>query len=246
VRRLVARVLNDAASVYADGFALAAETAALAGRPCRFLPSLRPLGRSLVAQDPQEPVRPYLLYYGRLSRDKGVDTLLDAAALLPADYPTGIVLCGPPDDGFDVAREIASRALGSRCTLLPAQEPALLAELVRGAAAVVIPSRRDSIPLVLGESIQLGTPVLCADLPDLCAVLSRYRVGLVFPMGKPAALARAITGFRTPAHFATEAARFLYDFSPALAAESFLADVERVLGNDARSTPSRQTEYAHA
>jgi len=241
---LVTRVLTEAACVYADGFALAEETAQLAGRPCRFLPTLRPLRRSATASDPQEPVRPYVLYFGRLSRDKGVDTLLDAARLLPPAFPSRIVLCGPAAPGFDPLSEIASRNLGERCTWLPPQSPALLAELVRGAATVVIPSRRDSIPLVLGEAIQMGTPVLCSDLPDLCAVLSRYHVGSVFPTGDAAALARALLDFRPPSHFTTEAARFLSDFSPAHAARTFLADVERLLGG--RRTPIVRRERAHA
>lgn len=246
VRSLVAGVLGDAAHLYADGYALALETGALAGKSCHFLPSLRLLPRAATAQDSQEMVRPYFLYYGRLSRDKGVDVLLDALAMLPAKWATGVVLCGPPDPGFDVGKQIAKRALQSRCTLLPAQDPALLAELVRGAKAVVIPSRRDSIPLVLGESIQLGTPVLCSDLPDLCAVLSRYHLGGVFGTGQPTALARALEGFKTPALFASEAARFLTDFSPLRAAQTFLADVQRTLGRGSHAPKEHHREAAHA
>ncbi len=241
---LVTRVLSEAACVYADGYALAEEAAMLSGRPCRFLPTFRPLRRAATAFDPQEPVRPYILYFGRMSRDKGVDTLLDAAKRLPPAFPSRIVLCGPPAPGFDPHAEIASRSLGDRCTYLPPQPPALLAELVRGAATVVIPTRRDSIPLVLGEAIQMGTPVLCSDLPDLCAVLSRYHVGGVFPTGDPAALARAILEFRPPAHFTTEAARFLSDVSPQNAARIFLADVERLLGGGRTATVRRERVHA--
>lgn len=225
VRSLVSRILVEAAGVYADGFALAEETAELSGRACRFLPSLRPLRRAATATDPQEPVQPYMLYYGRMSHDKGTDTLLDAARLLPGAFPSRMVLCGPCAPGFDAAREIEARGVQARCTYLPPQPPALLAELVRGAHAVVIPSRRDSIPLVLGEAIQLGTPVICSDLPDLCAVLSRYQVGRVFAAGDATALARALTDFRPPAHFSTQAARFLADFSPGQAARTFIHDV---------------------
>ena len=246
VRSLVADVLGEAALVYADGYALAEETAELAGRACRFLPSLRPLRRAASAVDAQEPIRPYMLYYGRLSRDKGVDVLLDAAAQLLPAWNTGLVLCGPADASLDVPEQVASRGLESRCTVLPTQRPELLAELIRGARAVVIPSRRDSIPLVLGESVQLGTPVLCSDLPDLCAVLSRYHVGDVFSAGQPAALAAAMQSFRTPLHFAGEAARLLASFSPETAANTFLADIQRHLRRPSHPVVQGRREPAHA
>jgi glycosyltransferase involved in cell wall biosynthesis len=175
-----------------------------------------------------------------------VDTLIEAAGILPEAQPLHIVLCGVPDAGYDVAGEIRARHLEGRCTLLPVQEPAVLSALVRGALGVVVPSRRDSIPLVLGEAVQLGTPVLCSDLPDLCAVLSRYRVGEVFSTGNAKDLARALQGFKTPPRFAADAARLLAEFSPGAAADSFLDDVVRLTGKGANLSVRQVRGAAHA
>ena len=130
-----------------------------------------------------------------------------------------------PDPGLDVPAEIERRQLQSRVQFVGELGPGPLATYIRHAQAVVIPSHRDSIPLVLGEALQLGTPVLCSDLPDLCEVLGQYRVGTVFPAGDTVSLARQLNAFRTPPAFSTEAARFLADCSPDAAVTRLMSDL---------------------
>jgi glycosyltransferase involved in cell wall biosynthesis len=222
---LIRGILSGAAHVYADGFALATETEAMAGRPCGFLPSLRQLGNGgkTRPEHPQNGER-YFLYVGRLSRAKGVIDLLAAARLLGSETDFKIVLAGFADPGLDVPREIRRHGLEHICRYVGALLPESLSAYLRHATAVVIPSHRDSIPLVLGEALQAGKPVLCADLPDLCAVLNRYRVGSVFQGGNVQSLADSLKSFKTPRNLTAEIARFLADFSPAAAAAQFVAD----------------------
>jgi glycosyltransferase involved in cell wall biosynthesis len=231
VRGLIRRILRGASGVFADGYALADDTAALSGRTCEFLPTMRPLAAGLVTHpDVRLPEEPYFLYYGRLCRDKGVVDLLDAVAMLPDASPVRVVLAGVAEPGFDAAGRIELRNVSRRCTLLGELTPDRLTGCVRQARAVVLPSHRDSIPLVLGESIQLGTPVLCSDLPDLCQLLARYQLGSVFKGGSPEALCRALQCYKPPPRFSSEAARFLADFSPARSADQILAKAADVLG----------------
>ena len=220
-------------------------------RPClrgglaAFSPPRDPCARAVTASDPQEPVRPYVLYFGRLSRDKGVDTLLDAARLLPPAFPSRFVLCGPAAPGFDPHAEIASRSLADRCTCLPPQSPALLAELVRGAGHG-------------GDSVAAGQRSrsswakrsrwarrCCARICPTCAPCSRVITWAeCFPRVTRPPWRAALLEFRPPAHFTTEAARFLSDFSPAHAARTFLADVERLLGGRHPTPQTRESVHA--
>ena len=241
VRGLIRRILRGASGIFADGYALAEDTAALSGRTCEFLPTLRLLSSTDEPDsDSHLPDQPYFLYYGRLCRDKGVVDLLDAVAMLPDNSPVRVVLAGVADPGFDTAGLIEARGVGPLCTLLGELTPERLTGCVRQARAVVLPSHRDSIPLVLGESIQLGTPVLCSDLRDLCDLLTRYQLGSVFTGGSPEALCRALQSYKPPTRFGSEAARFISDFSPARSADQILATAAKALGR-----PTEQTMVTH-
>jgi glycosyltransferase involved in cell wall biosynthesis len=195
------------------------------------LPTLRLLASGEeTAPDVRLPNQPYFLYYGRLCRDKGVVDLLDAVAMLPDDSPVRIVIAGVAEPGFDIAGLIEDRGVGDLCTVMGELTPGRLSGCVRQARAVVLPSHRDSIPLVLGESIQLGTPVLCSDLPDLCELLTRYQLGSVFTSGSPESLCRALQSYKLPTRFSSEAARFISDFSPGRSADQILAKAAEALG----------------
>lgn len=225
-RNLIKKILHEAAWVYADGFALCDEVTKLAGRECTFLPSQRMLADRLRGDTPHPSNGDrYFLYFGRLTRDKGVLDLLTAAQKLGDQNNFKIVFAGLPDASIDVSDEIDKRNLNSVCRYVGPLTPDHMFDYLRHAEAVVIPSHRDSIPLVLGEALQADTPVICSDLPDLCAVLRRYHVGDVFEVGNTQALARALRTFKRPKELPLEITRFLSDFTPHAAAGKFLEDV---------------------
>ena len=247
LKNFVRRVLRHATLRYADGFALAAQTVLLGGEACAFLPTMRrlPLANPQSAEHPQAGRR-YFLFLGRLSPEKGVLDVLDAAARLDAATEFSIVFAGIPDPRIDIAAEISRRGLLRICHYAGCLEGAQLGSWLNHADAVVLPSHRDSIPLVLGEAVQAGTPVICSDLPDFTAVLARYNVGTSLPVGRPDLLATALTGFLAPEHYPAERARFLADFSPAGAARRVLADIGAALrGVSAAPAGSRSEAPAH-
>ena len=243
LKGFVRRVLRHAKLRYADGFALAAETALLGPGTCAFLPTMRRLPESRDQEMPHpEAGRRYFLFLGRLSPEKGVLDLLDAAARLDAATEFGIVFAGIPDGRVNVEGEIAQRRLERICHYAGHLEGRELLSWLCHAEAVVLPSHRDSIPLVLGEAVQVGTPVLCSDLPDFTAVLARYRVGATFPARRPDLLARALVHYLPPDNYAAERIRFLADFSPEGAARRVLADVRGTLGKQEASSVAAQAE----
>jgi glycosyltransferase involved in cell wall biosynthesis len=128
------------------------------------------------------------LFVGRLEREKGVGTLLDAWRR--ADLDSGAVLAfageGPLRAAVDGA---AARALGF---VGQGELPALYA----AADALVLPSIatatfREPWGLVVNEAMHQATPVLASDSVGAVAggLVRDGRNGLVFPAGDPDALA---------------------------------------------------------
>jgi glycosyltransferase involved in cell wall biosynthesis len=181
LRAMLARVIREATSAYADGYQLADDAKQISGRELEFLPSTR----EIVAADASAPraAPPYrLLFLGRWHPNKGVDLLLDAlAALTDADWArierVEIQGGGPLDA---IVRE---RATALRLTGRPIEiggfldKPAAAAALAR-CDWLLIPSRIESIPVVFSDAMKLGRPIVATPVGDLPRLVREYAVGL--------------------------------------------------------------------
>jgi glycogen(starch) synthase len=130
-----------------------------------------------------------IVFVGRLHAQKGVDTLVRAAALLPG-VPVTLAGDGPER----AAVELLARQLGVtdrvRVTgFRPHREvPALLA----GADVVVLPSRYEELGTALVEAMAAGRPVVASAVGGIPELVRDGVDGLLVPPGDPAALAGAI------------------------------------------------------
>lgn len=193
LKNIVAAVLRGAAHVYADGLELGERATAISGIPCAFLPSSRTLGDSppAVVRPPDDG--PRFLFVGRYARVKGVDILLEAMARYRREGATGhlYLFGGGPEEGAlreraghpDLAHCVTVGGLADRDTYL---------EQLAACDCFLIPSRMESIPLVLSDALQMGKPVIVSDVGDMGRLLRETPAGLVVPPEDPDALASAL------------------------------------------------------
>lgn len=99
------------------------------------------------------------LFVGRLSPEKGPDIAVDAFAALPDSYASSsLTIVGTGDMG-DMLRDRAS-SLGERVIFTGAQSPAAVADLMRHAAVVLVPSRSEGFGLAAFEAAASGAAVI--------------------------------------------------------------------------------------
>ena len=122
--------------------------------------------------EPDEP--PHILYVGRLSEEKGVRELADAADGLQ------LVVVG---DG--PLRSLLPQAAG----FVP---PAELGPYYEGAAIVVVPSRREGYGMVAREAMAHGRPVVATAVGGLVDAVEDGVTGLLVPARDTAALRAAL------------------------------------------------------
>ena len=152
--------------------ALAEDARQLGARDVRVVPSAVALPAAVV--EPDDP--PHALYVGRLSEEKGVQELADAAEGLP------LVVVG---DG--PLRPLFPQAVG----FVPPRE---LGPWYERASVVVVPSRREGYGMVAREAMAHGRPVVATAVAGLVDAVEDGVTGVLVPPRDAPALRRAIEG----------------------------------------------------
>ncbi|MFE1601174.1 glycosyltransferase [Methylobacterium sp. ID0610] len=130
---------------------------------------------------PSEARRDGILFAGRLSREKELETLAAAAARL--DAPVAVVGDGPLR--ADLVGAPGLRLAGP----LPAAE---VQDRMARAAALVVPSLwYEGLPMVVVEAFAAGTPVIASRIGALADLIEDGVTGLLVTPGDPDDLARA-------------------------------------------------------
>lgn len=146
---------------------------------------------------------PLILAAGRLQPLKGFDVTLEALALLRGELPVELVVVGGPsgDTGSEELDRLRGRAsrpdLAGAVTFRPAVAHHDLADYMRAADVVHVPSRSESFGLVAVEAQACGIPVVTSDVGGLRHSVrdggSGLRVAGFDPVDHAEALGRILT-----------------------------------------------------
>jgi glycosyltransferase involved in cell wall biosynthesis len=139
-----------------------------------------------------------ILFVGAIRPVKGVDVLLRAVRLL-ADrgHQTHLVLVGEAYYGsyqkeeHQLKRMVIDLGLADRVRFVGKQVPPTLVHSMQESAALVLPSRAESLGMVLVEALACGTPVVATRCGGPEEVVND-RVGVLVPPEDPEALASGI------------------------------------------------------
>lgn len=141
------------------------------------------------------PERPWawrLLYVGRLDPRKGIETLVRALALLPAEAMLSVVGDGPSTVRARLVRLAGELGCAARVrfSVLPRSA---LRDVYRTADAVVFPSEwEEPFGLVPLEAMACATPVVATRTGGAAEFLDDGVNCLAVPPGEPAAIAAAV------------------------------------------------------
>lgn len=220
-RRVSRRLVRRARAVVCASEALAVEARALGARDARVIPSGVAVPDMVAV--PEEP--PHALYVGRLSEEKGVRELAEAARGLPLV----VVGDGPLRDLFP-----------DRVGLVP---PAEVAPYYDRASVVVVPSRREGYGMAAREAMAHARPVVATRVGGLPDAVDDGVTGLLVPPRDAAALRAALERLLGDGELgrrlgASGRERARVAFSRRAAAERTLALYREVVGQVASGTRS--------
>jgi glycosyltransferase involved in cell wall biosynthesis len=128
-----------------------------------------------------------LVYVGRLSPEKNLATLIDAAAKLAGRFDVRVTLVG----GGPVRAALAAqaRALNVDLAVVDFVDHRSVPALLAGADAFVLPSFTEGHPKALLEAMSCGLPCVASDIGGNRAIVTDGETGLLFDPADPGALA---------------------------------------------------------
>lgn len=184
-RRVLSVVCRDAATVAADGRELRDHAGTITGTTIDFLPSSRRLPE--LGTHDFEPTD--VVFVGRFHPNKGPDVLLDAISPRSGSAALNVEFYGAGP--LSTVLESGARDLPEVTINDPIEAEALRARL-ESCRVLVIPSRLESIPLILGDAIQARCRVVVTDVGDMAQIVQRFGIGEVAKPGDPVSLGEAI------------------------------------------------------
>jgi glycosyltransferase involved in cell wall biosynthesis len=130
----------------------------------------------------------YAVFVGRLSAEKGIETLLGAWTSGPMDVPLIIIGDGPLADRV---RHAAS--VNPRIQWLGQQPSERVIEIIGDAGMLVLPSiTYEGFPKTIVEAFSRGTPVVGSDFGAMAWLIRHEQTGVLFPPGDSTALRESV------------------------------------------------------
>lgn len=199
-----------------------------------------------------------LLFVGRIERLKGVDTLLNALAILRENKASALeqmcltVVGGAVEDSSQEDREMtrlrrleAELGLSDLVTFLGAKDQETLQYYYSAAEAVVMPSHYESFGMVALEAMACGTPVIASEVGGLAYLIQDGITGFHVPANDPEELAGKINLILNNEKLRREMSQFALEYAQNYSwsniAEQILQLYNSSLG---RTTPARQNHWS--
>jgi len=196
LRGITKKVLQEADHLFADGFDLKEKVEELSGRKCLFLPSMRKLPLESEERAQLDSTKFNFLYIGRWEKKKGVDNLIRAFDLVRRKLPhVNLHILGWGELEEEMKKLVKKLKLEDEVKIIGKVSTSLVADYIKQADCVVIPSKGDSIPLVFSEALQMGTPLIVTEVGDMGYLVKKFKLGKVVLPGNMSELSEAMIEF---------------------------------------------------
>jgi glycosyltransferase involved in cell wall biosynthesis len=224
MRRVLRAIGRGAVRAYADGTDLAKDFSAITGTPVEFLATSRVL---VPPEDVPVGEGGYFLYVGRYHPNKGIDLLVEAVARarpsLPSDFRLRVHGFGPLE--AEVRDAVHERGIADIVEVLGPTQADEVALVIRRARGLIVPSRIESLPVVMCDALQMDVPILVTDVGDMGRLVREHDAGIVCQPNASSLAASLVEFARAPGGSASgrDTLRRLLDIRES--ARHFLADI---------------------
>jgi len=180
---ILKKVLKNSQKLFADGLQLGKIVENISDRKCVFLAS----GRILNTESHQvdytrfDPTKANFMFLGRYHEVKGIDLLVESIALLSREEKEKSlfhIFGGGPLEST-IKKKVKELNLEFNTFVNSHLDGNKVFSYMSKSDFVVIPSRSESIPLVLSEAIRTKKPLVLTNVGDMGSLATKYKIGYV-------------------------------------------------------------------
>lgn len=142
---------------------------------------------SALSSDSDTRYEKQIVFAGRLSKEKGILTVLDAAKNLPSDVHLVIIGSGPEE-----AAVVETAKKSNNLHFLGYQPKEKTIPLIRGSMILIQPSLAEGISATLLEAMACKVPVIATDVGGNRQLLTQDKTGVLIPPENPDQLLKEI------------------------------------------------------
>jgi glycosyltransferase involved in cell wall biosynthesis len=180
---ILKKVLKNATNLYADGLQLAKDVENISGKRCDFLASNRMLLKQIQEPDYShfDSSKINFMFLGRYHHVKGVDLLIEAITQLNDEERKQClfhIFGGGPLES-KIKKIVKDQNLEANTFVNSYLDGNKVFSYMSKSDFVVIPSRSESIPLVLSEAVQSKKPILLTNVGDMGNLASKFNIGFI-------------------------------------------------------------------
>lgn len=161
-------IATKANNLFANSFALTKIAKAKYGR-CIMLPASTKMNNLNIKRIKLDKNKINVLYVGRLEKIKGIDLLVKEAQELDNKFIIRVI------GGGTLQKKLDGQA--DNVKFLGQMNLAKISAYMQASDFLVVPSRNESMPLVIIEAAHFGLPVLASDVGDCKYILNKYKIG---------------------------------------------------------------------
>lgn len=141
----------------------------------------------------------YILYFGRLSQEKGVADLIKAYAKIYQTVDHQLIIAGDGEERKNLEQLVRNLNIFSRVKFIDHQHGGKLSNLISNATFVVIPSIwHENAPYSAIEAMALTKTVICSKIGGLSELIDDKKTGFLYPVGDIDKLANIMVKILAP------------------------------------------------
>lgn len=133
------------------------------------------------------------LFVGRLEKVKGVDVLIKAARILSEDkVKFKINILGDGTMRHTLEKLVRRSGLDDYINFSGQSDKETVFSYMKSSDFLVVPSRSESLPLVIIEAAKVGLPIVATNVGDCGRLMRRYNIGKSVAPNNPKRLAKVL------------------------------------------------------